>query len=708
MDEFLRIIPQFKLDEITNTSIDNLNEKITEFKTNKSETNKSEIPNLLFLLINNFNNFLDRNNINNNSDDDNIILKLANILIKIYNGFDDKTKWDKLFPIINNIPNLLAKYLDKVLECYNKIPTEIILSNSVLTYYFAYLIYKCILILYTYYFYIKYIIEYITDKITETNELPPLLDLITANDLSTYIMHHKDNIDYSTKLKCTDKNTNLDCIYIESIYNLIINKFYIDILCFPPDRKIDTISIQLINSKIDSIKSKIESETTDYKKVIYKYIIINHDILELVNSNVINNYITIPQYTGICWFVSMLTGMCYSDASKNLIVSKEKEITDKRDTDIKESEKLFINIVFKILEVSKNFLTYDNNLNNHCDFFKFLKHDLTKYLITKLNEVKKEKANGKNYTKQHLQIGDNEYYYINILNKLLEQNKADKIITNVDKMGITQDGSFILKSLYDILGINTLFIIGSYDNNMYKQKSYTMTDKTPDIIIVESRSEPEKYDLIEKINIMDEITDNDGNEFTYKKSKYILDYKIYSADSTNNVCTLQGCGHCVSSIHYNKIQYYYDSGGAQTVHKCDGEDIRIPCSLIRQDWVNKSIDTSIDKEHFSMNKCFFRNVDIDKNAIHIEYKFNEEDNRVFNKQENVISVYVKEPNITGGKNNTYKSIHKKVNILNNKTKTIIERIIYIDKNKNKFIKFNKNYEPLSNFKYNRKNKYFYM
>ena len=109
-----------------------------------------------------------------------------------------------------------------------------------------------------------------------------------------------------------------------------------------------------------------------------------------------------------------------------------------------------------------------------------------------------------------------------------------------------------------------------------------------------------------------------------------------------------------------------------------------------------------------MNKCFFRNVDIEKNAIHIEYKFNEEDNRVFNKQENVISVYVKDPNITGGKNNTYKSIHKKVNILNNKTKTIIERIIYIDKNKNKFIKFNKNYEPLSNFKYNRKNKYFYM
>ena len=44
----------------------------------------------------------------------------------------------------------------------------------------------------------------------------------------------------------------------------------------------------------------------------------------------------------------------------------------------------------------------------------------------------------------------------------------------------------------------------------------------------------------------------------------------------------------------------------------------------------------------------------------------------------------------------------------NKNKTIIERTIYINKNKNKFIKFNKKYELLSNFKYNKKNKYFYM
>jgi hypothetical protein len=48
-------------------------------------------------------------------------------------------------------------------------------------------------------------------------------------------------------------------------------------------------------------------------------------------------------------------------------------------------------------------------------------------------------------------------------------------------------------------------------------------------------------------------------------------------------------------------------------------------------------------------------------------------------------------------------------------KNIIERTIYINNNdnndnndKNKYIKFNKKYEPLSNFKFNKKNKYYYM
>ena len=90
-------------------------------------------------------------------------------------------------------------------------------------------------------------------------------------------------------------------------------------------------------------------------------------------------------------------------------------------------------------------------------------------------------------------------------------------------------------------------------------------------------------------------------------------------------------------------------------------------------------------------------------------KYIDESKRFFD-NENVVYVYVQDTNEDakqGGKNTTYKSTHKKVNIMN-KNKTIIERIVYIDNNKNKYIKFNKKYESLSTFKYNRKNKYYYI
>jgi hypothetical protein len=56
--------------------------------------------------------------------------------------------------------------------------------------------------------------------------------------------------------------------------------------------------------------------------------------------------------------------------------------------------------------------------------------------------------------------------------------------------------------------------------------------------------------------------------------------------------------------------------------------------------------------------------------------------------------------VRGGKN-------KKINIMNNKTKKIIQRVVYIDNNKNKYIRLNNKEDLLSNFKYNKKEKYYY-
>ena len=167
----------------------------------------------------------------------------------------------------------------------------------------------------------------------------------------------------------------------------------------------------------------------------------------------------------------------------------------------------------------------------------------------------------------------------------------------------------------------------------------------------------------------------------------------------------KGCGHSISGINYYGKKYYYDSGHAEKRIQCISEEIRIPCSLIRQDWTNNNIKTP----YFTINKCFYRDVDVSKDSIEIERDYIDESHIAFNKEQNVIYVYVKVDEVDegkgGGKNTTYKSTHKKVNI---KNKTIIERIVYIDKNKNKYIKFNKKYELLSTFKYNRKNKYYYI
>jgi len=763
MDEYRTYLNKFNYDEINN-NIANITKKLNDI-----ESNKHIIRGLILVLLNNFNNYLNKININNKNDNENLMIELLQLCINLYINLRDKAS-DPV-TTINNINELIpnnkiSKILENVIKCFHNIyinHIEIFLSNSVLIYYFAYLIYKCILIYYTYIIYIKHIARVFILKVKNMEESAELQKVEESAELQKLEEPEKvvfDDISNSIlgRFTCNYPITKLECMKIEMIYNKIINHFNIDIL---GERKkiLNTISINYIFHKIEHIldvfeivddakKIFIESgvlkdtyidiksglisddyiknkEIEKYKINIYKYIIKNYSILKLVNDKVTNDYITIPQYTGICWFASMLTGMCYSDLSKKLINSKiESSIPSYKNN----SDELFINIVKNILEVSNNFLRYSEDLSTHCDLFKFFKYELTSYLMTRLNEVKiKKNINGK-YTEQDLIFGDNDYYYINNLNIILKESKKKELIGEIEEiektdiMGITTNGIYILESLYNILGIEPLFII-SNNGSAYKKNIYDI-DKIPEIIILNTTSDNEISDLIEEIDISSDIKYNTNDGFTYKGYKYKLDYMLYLTNSKDNVCTKEGCGHCVSSIHYKNEQYYYDSGHARKTLNERGECndfIRIPCSLIRQDWIKPS-DGTDDKKHFYMNECFYREADITLNHINIEYKFDSESSSLFSKEDNIISVYVKVPEgevpngevpegevaaTSGGGNNTYKSTHKKVNIMN-KNKTIIERIVYIDKNKNKFIKFNKKYESLSTFKYNRKNKYYFI
>lgn len=445
----------------------------------------------------------------------------------------------------------------------------------------------------------------------------------------------------------------------------------------------------------------------------------------------------------------MLTGICYSDASRKLILSKIDDLKNKCSTGtIEASETNFINTVIYIIEtITEPQLKYGDNIKENCNIFKYLKNELPKFIMLKRKEIFEKILSNPN---QFLTIfnnnaGNDDYYFIDKikdtfidklkdklkdklndelddelddtpLNKIKKQ-EIKRIIDSIKEShgnqsdasaGINMHGFGILNMLYQILNINTLYFVKIGDD-IYKKNDNI---PHPEVIIIQKLSkvaieiygeEFKKSYFFNKKNESNIFTNKTSETFTFSGNNYKLDYILYTNASIDKTCNrITGCGHCISGINYYGEKYYYDSGHAEKYITCDSESIRIPCTLTRQDWHIKENEVS----YFAINKCFYRDVDIYRDDIKIEKDFIDESKRTFD-NENIICVYVKIGKVkTGGKNKLI-STHKKVNIMN-KNKTIIERIIYIDNNKNKVIKFNKKYESLSTFKYNRKNKYYFI
>jgi hypothetical protein len=718
-------------------------------KVNKTDE-ISKISEILLQLVTLFNNYLDNININNH----NIIIKQLYDLYK--NNIEEKDNLTDLIKkcIIMNIRELLVSIEDNCNDA-------IIESNSTIMYYLIYSIYKSIIILYSYEYYLKKITEYFSND-DMINDFNIFINYLTTNteETSEEISEEElskaldeillDDMDNDKDISISDevckKEDEITVEILTKIYDNIIKKFIKEVI----KSSSETLSINIINNIGTQFITRYPDKT-NHRKALFEinkrkgsyHVLIIKTFLLLKKISVSNNIITIPQYIGICWYVSILTGMCYSDASRNLILSKITDLKTRRDlSHIEESEKHFINTVIYIIEtITVPQLKYGDNIHEKCTIFKYLKEELPKFITLKKEEIFSKILSNPN---QFLTIfknneGNDDYYFINkfkdtFKDELLEfvdsvelaegknpkKQQIKKFLTSIDNshidtsdtsLGISMHGFGILNMLYKILNINSLYLVkttaGIYKKNDDIHK--------PDVIIIHKFSElantiyAEEFEHSEvfknKNNII--IDQIDSENFVFDGNNYKLDYILYTNASIDEVCNRTGCGHCISGINYHGKKYYYDSAYAEQKIKCDGDDIRIPCTLTRQDWNISNTEVS----HFTINKCFYRDVDISNNDIRIEKDFIDESRSTFD-NENVICVYVKVPNkkvaaTSGGKNNTYKSTHKKVNIMN-KNKTIIERIVYIDNNKNKFIKFNKKYESLSTFKYNRKNKYYYI
>jgi len=105
-----------------------------------------------------------------------------------------------------------------------------------------------------------------------------------------------------------------------------------------------------------------------------------------------------------------------------------------------------------------------------------------------------------------------------------------------------------------------------------------------------------------------------------------LDYLIISATDLN---TGDGVDHMISCIRYNNEQYHYDSKHFITTLDCNGTSIRIPCPLVRKEWIS-------DKEHkkYCSNKCHYA-------LIEEKHKNTAINERCYSTKSNFIYGYVK-------------------------------------------------------------------
>ena len=565
-------------------------------------------------LFNDFYNYLDSIDINNNID-------IGVFIVDKYLHHMKSGKTNDEFDIIINkliITNITKNYFEKILEVYSKIKH----TNLLINHYCLFFIYKIILLIFSYYHYIYYIYE--TYKKNKEVKFEKTYYLIIINDF----------IEKFTESKRIDETNNL------KIYNII-------------------------SIKLDNIINKFPHYTKNiYCSIILKYIDLLQQVYRLpISNNYKNEYITIPQYMGNCWYISILTAFCYSDLSKKLILTKIGNDVMKNkliSSTPHKSNILFIETIDYIIKnITINYKKYGDEIKDNCINFTYLKERIMDYIFLKYYELKKNKELKDSLNKY---IGTNIFYYKSLNDKIqINPNRKEinknKLLTNdiIKKYNISVGanktyGFFIINSLYNIFNITTLYL---YDyihaSSYYRQNNIEYEPEksinSPDIIFIHKKEFiPEgNYTKIDK----KEIIKVDKNIIIYNNSKYKLDFILHSTDPYN---TCENCGHCISGIHYNGTQYYHDSSFTTSHIKCDSTNIEIPCPFIQKKWINDIYNAEkylIEKDYkqleniclFSMQKCFHKLTNI--NAQNLNKNIIKEDKLCFNNLFNLIYGYIK-------------------------------------------------------------------
>jgi len=529
--------------------------------------------------------------------------------------------------------------------------------------------------------------EFIIKRIDEIDENDDKKDIYIK-----YLIKNINIIKYKLDDTSLDELTK-NCIILYKIITIEFNKLIYNIhenkyITYPidmsyiykPDEnryitKSSDIRVIGYKNAIEVLKEGLERDSElikELKKILitslYTIIDSNHDLLQIRK----DTYITLPQYEDICWFISMLTCLTFSDKNKELLEKKRiinidnirniKELT--RDTN---SKTIFVSFIYYIIDtITKDFKTY-TNLKDNCDIFKILKNmpifflstliDEYRYKIQlkikEINENKNENDGSifKSLMSMFISTPKKQKIYQTVedyCDKEINNNNINitnfiykKIIDDKKSMALKKCHYSIIKFFYNFLNINCLYIY-KIGNKYYKIIDRQYSDY--DVIIIDFTYIINNDEKIKKNVIKNTGELSDGfiefmpdKNIKFNEDIYEIDFILHGSD---NDLTCEDCGHCVSNIHYNGDEYYYNSLDNITKLQCNDVNINIPCSLIKQQWKNK-IDTDLC---YKLPKCKFLPEYIDlkiKPDIKTVIKNSSDTNICFNQQVNMRTCYVK-------------------------------------------------------------------
>jgi hypothetical protein len=437
-------------------------------------------------------------------------------------------------------------------------------------------------------------------------------------------------------------------------YNINESNYMTDPLQF--HIKYDKLTELLLNDE--------KSFLNDLKELLFNFLTQLYKINKPTTIIDKNTYITIPQYEGICWFISFLTALTYSDRNKQLLINKYDEIKssvlDDMDKITSKTDyiTIFNTLVYYIINnVTKDFRTYKvDDMQSDCKLFdNFKKYPILflKKLINDMNNFYKDLVIEKIKKSEKKIERVLSLVSLKYENELIRyyKNKLSTNVTNIHnyifysilnkEYGIMPMHYSILKMFYSFLNINCLYVYKIQDK-YFKIKDPVKTHYN--IIIIDNTiNNFNNYNLDD--NIIEDTIDVTGeilyqkDSIIYNKNKYELDYLLHGSD---NYKTSSHIGHVISAIHYNDEEYYHDSDNILYLQECKKHenDIYIPCSLIKEKWKNK-IDTNTC---YKLEKCGYniehKDTTIDPTINHI-IKNSIYQNICFTKDTSYITCYVK-------------------------------------------------------------------